>query len=229
MRKIVVFTGAGVSEESGIRTFRGNNGLWEEFNIEDVATPQAWKANPKLVLDFYNKRRQQVIEAQPNAAHQLIANLEDKYDVQVITQNIDDLHERAGSSKVLHLHGEIMKSKSEFDKEAFPELFNVDTRIINWGEKAKDGGQLRPHVVWFGEPVPMMIEAENLVSEAEIFIVVGTSLNVYPAAGLLYNIRSKENYLIDPNSVKLPEEIPFKVFAKKAGEGMKELFDLLNK
>lgn len=229
MCKIVIFTGAGISEESGIRTFRGNNGLWEEYNIEEVATPQAWAENSKLVLEFYNKRRKQVIESEPNPAHKYIAELEKFYEVEIITQNIDDLHERAGSSKVLHLHGEIMKSKSEFDEEPNPKLYDVKNGVIQWGERAEDGGQLRPHVVWFGEPVPLMMEAEKKVREADIFVVVGTSLNVYPAAGLVYYVQSKDNYLIDPNVVKVPEEIPFKVFSEKASLGMKRLYEELTR
>lgn len=227
MSKITVFTGAGVSEESGIRTFRGNNGLWDEYKIEEVATPQAWVENPKLVLEFYNKRRLQVISAQPNKAHHLIAELEENHEVKVITQNIDDLHERAGSTNVLHVHGEIMKSKSILDDPIDPVLYDVKNGVIEWGENCPKGGQLRPHVVWFGEAVPSMEEAEQIVQESEIFIVVGTSLNVYPAAGLVYNAQHTRNFLVDPNSVKIPEDVPFTVISEKASKGMEEVIKYL--
>lgn len=180
-KKLVVLTGAGISAESGLRTFRDSDGLWEGYNIEDVATPRAWKRNPQLVLDFYNYRRRDVAKALPNAAHIGLAKLEEDFDVQIITQNIDDLHERAGSTNVLHLHGEIFKMRSEKRMSPVYEIRND----INLGDLDEDGGQLRPHIVWFEEPVPMIEIAAIIASEADIFVVVGTSLVVYPAAGLV--------------------------------------------
>ena len=180
-KKLVVLTGAGISAESGLRTFRDSDGLWEGYNIEDVATPRAWKRNPQLVLDFYNFRRRDVAIALPNAAHIGLAKLEEDFDVQIITQNIDDLHERAGSTNVLHLHGEIFKMRSEKRMSPVHEIRND----INLGDLDEDGGQLRPHIVWFEEPVPMIEIAAITASEADIFVVVGTSLVVYPAAGLV--------------------------------------------
>lgn len=181
-KKLVVLTGAGISAESGLRTFRDSDGLWEGYNIEDVATPRAWKKNPQLVLEFYNYRRRNVLEANPNKAHYGLAALEDEYDVTIVTQNIDDLHERAGSRNVLHLHGEIFKMRSEVDESLVYEIRGD----IQFGEKAQDGFQLRPHIVWFEEPVPMIEDAIAVVRNAEIFVVVGTSLVVYPAAGLVH-------------------------------------------
>lgn len=183
-KKIVVFTGAGISAESGIATFRDSNGLWEQYRIEDVATPEAWKKNPALVLSFYNMRRKKILEAIPNDAHKLLATLQKKYDVTIITQNIDDLHERAGSKNVLHLHGEILKMRSEKNEHLIYEILS-DIQI---GDKAKDGAQLRPHIVWFGEAVPMMEQAVEIVKEADIFVVIGSSLQVYPGASLLYYV-----------------------------------------
>ena len=180
-KKLVVLTGAGISAESGLKTFRDSDGLWNGYNIEDVATPRAWKKNKQLVLDFYNMRRQDVLKAEPNAAHVGLAELENDFDVHVITQNIDDLHERAGSTKVLHLHGEIFKMRSEKNNELVYEI----RKDILLGDRAEDGAQLRPHIVWFEEPVPMIEKAAAVASKAEIFVVIGTSLVVYPAAGLV--------------------------------------------
>ncbi|MBL7884096.1 MAG: NAD-dependent deacylase, partial [Bacteroidia bacterium] len=195
--KLVVFTGAGISAESGIKTFRDTGGLWEEYKISDVATPQAWEKNKELVLDFYNKRRKQIIEASPNKAHHILVELEKKYDVQIITQNIDDFHERAGSKKVLHLHGEIVKSRSTLDPSLIYSVKNAELKI---GDKCEKGSQLRPHIVWFGEMVPMIDQASFLAEKADIFAVVGTSLLVYPAAGLIDYTPSKiDKYLIDPS------------------------------
>ena len=199
MKKIVVFTGAGISAESGINTFRDSDGLWEEHAIEDVATPEAWNKNQKLVLDFYNTRRKQVIEVSPNIAHESLIDLENRFDVTIITQNIDDLHERAGSSKILHLHGEILMAKSSSDSgKKYPILGSE----LNVGDNCENGYQLRPDVVWFGEDVPNMITAENICNNADILIIVGTSLNVYPAANIINFV--PENcikYLIDPKDV----------------------------
>lgn len=180
-KKLVVLTGAGISAESGLKTFRDSDGLWEGYDIEDVATPRAWKRNPQLVLEFYNVRRRDVAKAQPNTAHIGLAELEKDFDVHIITQNIDDLHERAGSSNVLHLHGEIFKMRSE--KRMSP-VYEIREDIL-LGQTDNDGGQFRPHIVWFEEPVPMIEAAAKVAGTAEIFVVVGTSLVVYPAAGLV--------------------------------------------
>ncbi len=181
MKKLVIFTGAGISAESGLKTFRDSDGLWEGFDVHEVATPRGWQKNPGLVLDFYNERRQNIRDAKPNKAHEIIAELEQYFDVQIITQNIDDLHERAGSKNVLHLHGEIFKMRSEQNDEIIYPILGD----INIGDKAPDGFQLRPHIVWFEEPVPMMEEALILANWADVFIVIGTSLVVYPAASIL--------------------------------------------
>jgi len=200
-KNLVVFTGAGVSAESGIKTFRDSGGLWENYDIEDVATFEAWLRNRDLVLDFYNQRRKQVMEAQPNAAHLFIADLQRKFDVQVITQNIDDLHERAGSKKVLHLHGEIMKARSTSNPKL---LYPLTTSLLNAGDVCDEGSQLRPHVVWFGEMVPEMETANALAEMADLFVVIGTSLNVYPAAGILNFVsRDIPKWLIDPGEFNL--------------------------
>jgi NAD-dependent deacetylase len=180
-KKLVILTGAGISAESGLKTFRDGDGLWEEHRIEDVATPRAWRKDPKLVLDFYNYRRRNVADAKPNAAHLCLAELENNFDVTIITQNIDDLHERAGSKKIIHLHGEIFKMRSEKNESLVYEIKGD----INLGDAAEDGAQLRPNIVWFEEPVPKIEEAIPIVSKADIFVVVGTSLVVYPAAGLV--------------------------------------------
>ena len=180
-KHIVVLTGAGISAESGLKTFRDSDGLWNGYNVEDVATPRAWKKNPQLVLDFYNMRRKDVAAAKPNAAHDGLAALQSDFDVHIITQNIDDLHERAGSKNILHLHGEIFKMRSEKNEKLIYEI----TGDIKLGDKAEDGGQLRPAIVWFEEPVPMIERAAAITATAEIFVVVGTSLMVYPAAGLV--------------------------------------------
>jgi len=195
-KKIVVFTGAGMSAESGIKTFRDAGGLWEEYKLEDVATPEAWQRNPKLVLDFYNQRRKQVMEAKPNHGHLILAELEKHFDIQIITQNIDDLHERAGSKNVLHLHGQIMKAQSSLEPAL---VYPMKKAEISFGEKCERGSQLRPHIVWFGEMVPEMENAINLMTDADIFITVGTSLVVYPAAGLIhYAPANSIKYLVDP-------------------------------
>lgn len=200
-KRLVVFTGAGVSAESGIKTFRDAGGLWEQYRIEDVATPEAWQRNPALVLDFYNQRRRQVMEAQPNAAHYFIAELQKKFDVQVVTQNIDNLHERAGSKKVLHLHGEIMKSRSSADPSL---IYPLTTSEIRLGDCCEKGSQLRPHIVWFGEMVPDMDAANILAANAELFVVIGTSLNVYPAAGILnFVFPEVPKWLVDPGDFNL--------------------------
>lgn len=198
-KKVVVFTGAGISAESGLKTFRDSGGLWEEYKVEDVATPEAWEKDPEMVLGFYNKRLKQVLTAKPNPAHYAIVELEKKFDVQIITQNIDDLHERAGSKKVLHLHGEITKSRSSVDPEL---IYDIKNGEIRPGEKCAKGSQLRPHIVWFGEYVPFMETAARISATADLFIIVGTSLNVYPAASLVDLVpASAPKYLIDPQAV----------------------------
>jgi NAD-dependent deacetylase len=193
-KKLIALTGAGISAESGLKTFRDSDGLWNGYNIEDVATPRAWKKNKQLVLDFYNMRRRDVLNAQPNAAHVGLAELENDFDVQVITQNIDDLHERAGSSKVLHLHGEIFKMRSEKNEKL---VYDIRNDIL-LGDVADDGAQLRPHIVWFEEPVPMIEEAAGVARSADVFAVIGTSLVVYPAAGLVnYAPRHIPKFIVD--------------------------------
>jgi NAD-dependent deacetylase len=225
--KLVVFTGAGISAESGIRTFRDSDGLWEEYKIEEVATPQAWEKNQRLVLDFYNKRRKQVLSAEPNAAHLALAELEKKYDVHIITQNIDDLHERAGSKKILHLHGEIMKSRSTIDPTLIYPIHGPD---LNPGDTCKKGSQLRPHIVWFGELVPAMEMAYCIAEEAELFIVIGTSLAVYPAAGIVdFAPTAIPKYLIDPAEVNVTRVRNLTVIKEKAGSGVTKLVEQLLK
>jgi NAD-dependent deacetylase len=223
MQKVVVLTGAGISAESGLKTFRDSNGLWEQYRIEDVATPEAWHRNRKLVLDFYNQRRKQVLEAMPNVAHLALAEFEKRYDVHIITQNIDDLHERAGSTKVLHLHGEIRKARSSVDANL---IYEIDGWELKEGEKCEKGSQLRPFIVWFGEMVPELENAARIVSSADVFLVIGTSLQVYPAAGLIhYAPYEADKYYIDPKA-----EMPgsdFKIIKKNAGEGVPELVNRL--
>jgi NAD-dependent deacetylase len=199
VKKIIVFSGAGVSAESGLKTFRDSGGLWEEYNIMDVATPEAWNKNPQLVLEFYNKRRHQILNSQPNDAHYAIVELEKYFDVQIITQNIDDLHERAGSKNVLHLHGEITKSRSSNGSQ---EKYHLSSSTIEYGDLCPNGYQLRPDVVWFGEEVPNIPLAEKIISKSDILVVVGTSLNVYPAAGLVFSAPvNAPKYIVDPNSL----------------------------
>jgi NAD-dependent deacetylase len=224
MKKIVVLSGAGISAESGLRTFRDSDGLWEGYNIEDVATPRAWRKDPKLVLDFYNYRRKNVLDAQPNAAHYGLAELEKNFDVTIITQNIDDLHERAGSTNVLHLHGEIFKMRSERNHEPVYEIKGD----INIGDLAEDGGQLRPHIVWFEEPVPKIEEAIPIVRNSDIFIVVGTSLVVYPAAGLVnYAAGHIPKYIIDKRIPYTPKITNITAIEKPATEGVNLLLQML--
>jgi len=195
-KKLVILSGAGMSQESGIRTFRDMDGLWEEYDVEEVATPEAWRRNPELVMRFYNDRRKQLYESEPNAGHRGLAELEKDFDVQIITQNIDDLHERAGSSKVLHLHGELKKARSSVDESL---IYDIDGWELKFGQKCAKGSQLRPHIVWFGEAVPAMDDAIPLVESADILVVIGTSLNVYPAAGLVnYAKRETPIFVIDP-------------------------------
>jgi NAD-dependent protein deacetylases, SIR2 family len=188
MKRVVVLSGAGISAESGLQTFRGADGLWEGHRVEDVATPEAWAADPGLVLEFYNKRRRAVREAEPNVAHRALVDLERAYDVRIVTQNVDDLHERAGSSQVLHLHGEVLKARSTRNPRL---VWHLGERDIKLGDVCELGSQLRPHIVWFGEMVPAMDDAVELVAEADVLLVVGTSLQVYPAAGLVFEAPKK--------------------------------------
>ena len=218
--RVVVFTGAGVSAESGLRTFRDSDGLWEQYRIEDVATPEAWARDPELVLHFYDLRREQVLKAEPNAAHRAIAALEERYDVDVITQNIEDLHERAGSTRVLHLHGEILKARSTRDPRL---IVHINGPSLRLGERCELGSQLRPHIVWFGEAVPLFEEAASMMSRADRLIVVGTSLQVYPAAGLVhYAPQRTPMHLIDPGAVDLQRR-GVEVIKEKASVGMPTL------
>ena len=222
-KKLVVLTGAGISAESGLKTFRDGDGLWNGYNIHDVATPRAWRKDKQLVLDFYNMRRRDVLSAQPNAAHAGLADLEKDFDVEIITQNIDDLHERAGSTKVLHLHGEIFKMRSELNEELIYEI----RKDILLGDAAEDGAQLRPHIVWFEEPVPMIEEAAAIACNADIFVVIGTSLVVYPAAGLIdYAPHGIPKFIVDKS---IPYSSLYNVTAieKPATEGISELMKLL--
>lgn len=225
-KKIVVLTGAGISAESGLKTFRDSDGLWEGYDVTEVATPRGWRKNPQLVLDFYNERRKNVADAKPNAAHYGLAELEKKFDVTIITQNIDDLHERAGSTNVLHLHGEIFKMRSEWNDTLISEIKGD----IKLGDLAKDGAQLRPYIVWFEEPVPKMEEAVPIVFAADIFAVVGTSLVVYPAAGLInYVAMDVPKYIIDK---KIPYTSAMKnltLIEKPATEGVKDFMNELLK
>ena len=223
-KKLVVLTGAGVSAESGLKTFRDSDGLWEGYNIEDVATPGAWRKNPALVLEFYNYRRRNVAEAQPNAAHFGLAALQDHFDVSIITQNIDDLHERAGSEKVLHLHGEIFKMRSEKNESLVYEVRGD----INLGDKAEDGFQLRPNIVWFEEPVPKIEEAIPIVRDADIFVIVGTSLVVYPAAGLVHYTRpAVPKYIIDKSVPYTSSLSSLITIERPATDGVKLLAQML--
>jgi NAD-dependent deacetylase len=225
MRKLVVLTGAGMSAESGIRTFRDQGGLWEDYDIMEVASIQGWKKNPELILQFYNQRRKELIEAKPNNGHIGLAELEKDFEVKIITQNIDNLHERAGSTSVLHLHGELMKARSTVDPSL---IYTLDHWEMKIGDKCGKGSQLRPHIVWFGEEVPAMEEAISITESADYLCVIGTSLNVYPAAGLIHYAPDKiPVFLIDPNP---PDALPkrVKVIARGAGEGVAILRKMLS-
>ncbi len=223
-KHIVVLTGAGISAESGLKTFRDAGGLWEGFDVQEVATPRAWKKNPALVLDFYNKRRADVAKAAPNEAHKGLAELEKDYKVTIITQNIDDLHERGGSTNVVHLHGEIFKMRSEKDEHLMYEIRDE----ITVGQTAEDGAQLRPHIVWFEEEVPMIAKAAQIAGTADIFVVIGTSLAVYPAAGLInYAPRFAPKFIIDKNILEVSSIPNVTKIEKPATEGVKELKKLL--
>ena len=219
MKNIVVFSGAGISAESGLGTFRDSGGLWDKYKIEDVATPQAFKKNPELVLEFYNIRRRQLLSSSPNSAHYSLNKLQDNFNLQIITQNIDDLHERSGTKNVLHLHGQLRQSKSTLDEM----VYQIEGSELILGDICPNGAQLRPNVVWFGESVPMMEKAIEIVKKADLFIIIGTSLNVYPAASLIhYTTSSCEKYIIDPNA-ELVEDI--KVIRELASVSVPKLVD----
>ena len=225
-KKLVVLTGAGMSAESGIATFRDSGGLWEKYPIEQVATPEAFHENPELVLEFYNIRRRELLKAKPNAGHYGLAALENDFEIYIITQNVDNLHEQAGSSRVIHLHGELMKSRSTGDESA---VYDIDHEQpdLHIGDKCEKGFQLRPHIVWFGEMVPMMAEAEAIARKAEVFVIIGTSMNVYPAAGLLRDVKMNVPvYLIDPKDVST-NRYDIHHIRKGASEGVEELKKLI--
>jgi len=225
MKHLVILTGAGISAESGIKTFRDSGGLWEEYDVTEVATPMAWWKNQELVLRFYNERRRQLEKASPNDGHLGIASLEKKFMVTVITQNVDNLHERAGSTNILHLHGELTKARSTADPSL---VYDIGYKDILKGDKCEKGSQLRPHIVWFGEAVPMMDEAAVITAEADIFVVVGSSLNVYPAAGLIQYAPSHASlWLIDPNDVDIPVSRHVEVIKQPASKGVALLTERL--
>lgn len=225
MKNVVVLTGAGMSAESGIRTFRDSNGLWEEYDISEVATPQAWHRNPELVMRFYNERRKQLMECEPNEGHRLLAQMEKQFDVSIITQNVDDLHERAGSTHVWHLHGELKKARSTVDDSL---VYDLDHWEMKFGDLCEKGSQLRPHIVWFGEAVPAMDMAVLMVQQAEILVVIGTSLNVYPAASLIdYAPKNCPVYLIDPGMPNYSSSSKIIHIKEKASVGVAQLLSIL--
>ncbi|CAI9429451.1 NAD-dependent deacetylase [Candidatus Ornithobacterium hominis] len=222
--KIVVLTGAGISQESGLKTFRDSGGLWEDYDISQIATPEAFEENPKLVLKFYNLRKKQLKDVEPNAAHYFLKTLEDDFEVIIITQNVDDLHERAGSKNIIHLHGELKKARSVFNDEI---AFEYE-KDIQWGDLHSDGGQLRPHIVWFGEAVPQMQKAIEEAQKADILLIIGTSLQVYPAAGLVHEVATNVPvYLIDPSPIEFPSfNRKIHHIQKKAIAGIEELNEI---
>ncbi len=225
MKKLVVLSGAGMSAESGVKTFRDDDGLWQNHRFEDVASPIAWQNDPELVMEFYNQRRKQLFEVDPNPGHLALVLLEKKFDVRIITQNVDDLHERAGSSNVLHLHGELKKVRSTIDPNL---VYTMDQWELKMGDKCEKGSQLRPHIVWFGEAVDMIGPAVEIVSKADIVIVIGTSMVVYPAAGLInYVSDDVPKFYVDPKAFQVSGISNLEVIRKKAGEGVPELVDRL--
>jgi len=229
MKRLVVLTGAGISAESGIRTFRDSNGLWESYRIEEVASPEGWRANPSLVLNFYSTRREELRKAKPNEGHLGLARLQDFCDVEVITQNIDNLHEKAGNKKVLHLHGELNKVCSSCDQDYIISL-SEDQPYIQLGDLCPKGCQLRPFVVWFGEPVPNIEQAIQLTQQANIFLIVGTSMNVYPAAGLIHYLQPNVPIVvIDPKPITLFTAHPLFTIQKPASSGILEAEEIIKK
>ncbi len=226
MKRLVVLTGAGISAESGFETFRDAGGLWERYPVEKVATPEGWMDDPELVTDFYNTLRRQLLAAEPNAGHRLLAEMEQDYEVTIVTQNVDDLHERAGSSRVIHLHGELMKvcSSADPDNPRYIRTLEAGQTEVRHGELAGDGSLLRPWIVWFGEAVPHLPAAAAAVQKADIFVIIGTSLNVYPAAGLIHYARpGTPVYLIDPKEVRVPGGLEVEVIQDVASRGVAEL------
>lgn len=225
MKKLVVLTGAGISAESGIATFRDAGGLWEGYRVEDVATPEAWRKDPALVLDFYNQRRKKALDVKPNRGHEILAELEQHFEVTVITQNVDNLHERAGSSKVLHLHGSLFESRSTLNPKL---IYPINGSELNIGDTCERGSQLRPNIVWFGEAVPMMEVAADVAANADVFLVVGTSMVVYPAAGLIdYVPDFVKKYVVDPKKPEIMHVPNLEFIAEKASVGMERVRKLL--
>jgi NAD-dependent deacetylase len=221
MKKLVVLTGAGMSAESGLKTFRDMGGLWEEHDVYEVASPAGWHKDRSMVLRFYNERRKQLLETSPNNGHLGLVELEKDYEVWIVTQNVDDLHERAGSRRILHLHGEIRKSRSTIDPKL---VYDIEGWKLEEGDLCEQGSQLRPHVVWFGEAVPAIEEATRIVSFADIFVIIGTSMNVYPAAGLINYVPGTASiYVIDPNEVAIGGHPGIRVIQESAGEGVQQL------
>lgn len=224
-KKLVVLTGAGISAESGIQTFRDADGLWEGHDVMDVASPQGWEKDKELVLDFYNQRRKQALNAEPNAGHLALADLEKDFEVTIVTQNVDNLHEKSGSSNVLHLHGELFKSRSTLDESL---VYDMDGWELNLGDKCEKGAQLRPHIVWFGEMVPKMEEAVGSTYKADIFMIVGTSLAVYPAAGLINYVEpGVPKFVIDPNMPDLAKQDNLFLYPEKGGTGVAKVSKIL--
>jgi len=224
-KKLVVLSGAGISAESGLRTFREMGGLWEEYDVMEVASPQAWEKDPELVTKFYNERRKQLLNCKPNDGHLILHELEKHFDVEIITQNVDDLHERAGSTKILHLHGELIKARSTVDENL---IYRLEDWELTANSKCEKGSRLRPHIVWFGEAVPAISEAAEMVSKADILVIVGTSMNVYPAAGLIdYAPSNCPIYIIDPNDVNMSSYGNRTFIKEKASTGMRKLIEIL--
>jgi len=224
-KKIVVLSGAGMSAESGIQTFRGAGGLWNGHDVMEVASPEGWAANPEMVLEFYNQRRKQAAEVEPNQGHILLAEMENEYDIQIITQNVDNLHEKAGSSNVLHLHGELFKVRSTVDES---KVYNLDGWELNWGDKCELGSQLRPHIVWFGEAVPLISTAFTIAKTAEVFVIIGTSMAVYPAASIVdYVAHQVPKYIIDPDIPPVYGINNLYKIEMGAGKGVRELIERL--
>lgn len=227
MKKVLVLTGAGISAESGLKTFRDSNGLWENYRIEDVATPQAWRKNPELVQQFYNLRRKEILQAEPNEAHFYLAALQERYEVEIVTQNIDDLHERAGSKNVLNLHGNIRFAKSSGPKQE-KKYYPIAGDYLSLDDLCDDGFPLRPHVVWFGEDVPLLSTAAERCATADLLLIIGTSLQVYPAAGLIHAVKSGcRKIVLDPSATQLGLDASFTQIQATAVEGIRELDKLL--
>ena len=224
-KKIVVLSGAGMSAESGIQTFRGAGGLWNGHDVMEVASPEGWAANPEMVLEFYNQRRKQAAEVEPNQGHILLAEMENEYDIQIITQNVDNLHEKAGSSNVLHLHGELFKVRSTVDES---KVYDLDGWELNWGDKCELGSQLRPHIVWFGEAVPLISTAFTIAKTAEVFVIIGTSMAVYPAASIVdYVAHQVPKHIIDPDIPPVYGINNLYKIEMGAGKGVRELIERL--